>query len=253
MGSVCRVAGWRVMGGVGPSHLWDGDPQRSGSLYVPARFAERAFAWLAEKSWPRLSVLLARQTTETKKEKRGQLFPRIALAIGVLTSNRGGGVSAHLGGLDVPCDIARCQVQTLADWTPRLQSGRLQSGRPCQAPPFWSTLVIASSYCSCFTLLSAVLFLATLNRRGGWLATLAGFTLRAIAGCIAWVPLLGALLGCQCWVPLLGAIARCHCRCAMQWVALLGAIAGVPLLGAIVGAMAGCHCWVRLPDASYQI
>ena len=139
----------------------------------------------------------------------------------------------------------------------------------------------------------------TSNRRGGWLPTLAGFTLGAIAwvpllgaivgchcwmpllGAIAWVPLLGAIVGCHCWMlatnfggvhvrrhcwaPLLGAILLgCHCR-----VPLLGAIAGVPLLGAIVGchcwgaiagrhcsvkllgchcwgAIAGCHCWVPL-------
>ena len=36
------------------------------------------------------------------------------------------------------------------------------------------------------------------NRRGGWLPTLAGFTLGAIAGCHCW----GAIDGCHCWVPL---------------------------------------------------
>ena len=63
-------------------------------------------------------------------------------------------------------------------------------------------------YCSCLaarrssTLLSASLFSAILNRRGGWLPTLAGFTLGAIAE-----PLLGAMLGaiaiagCHWWVP----------------------------------------------------
>ena len=70
----------------------------------------------------------------------------------------------------------------------------------------------------------------TSNRRGGWLATLAGFMLGAIAGCHCWgaiagAPLLGAsyqLWRSSRWVPLLGAIAGCH--------------AGVPLLR--------CHCWV---------
>ena len=75
----------------------------------------------------------------------------------------------------------------------RPQSGRrrLQSGRQ------W---IIASSYCSCLatrhssTLLSASLFSAILNRRGGWLPTLAGFTLGTIAGCHAGCH-------CHCWVP----------------------------------------------------
>ena len=52
----------------------------------------------------------------------------------------------------------------------------------------------------------------TSNRRGGWLPTLAGFTL-----C---VPCWGAIAGCHAGV-LLGAIAGCHC--------------GVPWLDAIVG------------------
>ena len=78
----------------------------------------------------------------------------------------------------------------------------------------------------------------TSNRRGGWLPTLAGFTLGAIAG----VPLLGAFVGCHCWVPLWGAMAGCHgwmlatnfggvhlgCHCWVRW-----------------GAVARCHCWVR--------
>ncbi len=108
-----------------------------------------------------------------------------------------------------------CYLWCLALWQ-ALSRRRLQSGRQ------W---IIASSYCSCLatrhssTLLSASLFLAILNRRGGWLATLAGFTLGAIAE-----PLLGAMLGAI-------AIAGCHARVPLP----------VPLLGAIVGAMAGCH------------
>ena len=145
---------------------------------------------------------------------------------------------------------------------------RPQSGRQ------W---IIASSYCSCLatrhssTLLSASLFSAILNRRGGWLPTLAGFTLGAIAEpllgacsaplgamlgchCHCWGPLVGAIIGCHCrgamqWVPLLrchcggNAIARCHCRMlASRWVPLLGAIARSHCLGAIVRR----HCWVPL-------
>ena len=79
----------------------------------------------------------------------------------------------------------------------------------------------------------------TSNRRGGWLPTLAGFTLGAIAGCHC----RGAIAGCHTGV---GAIARCHCWVplwgAHRWMPLLGAIAGWPLLG----AMLGCHCWVPL-------
>ena len=72
----------------------------------------------------------------------------------------------------------------------------------------------------------------TSNRRGGWLPTLAGFTLCAIAGCHAGVPLLGAIDRCHC----LGAIAGCHC-----WVPLLGCHCR--------GAIAGCHCGVPWLDA----
>ena len=84
----------------------------------------------------------------------------------------------------------------------------------------------------------------TSNRRGGWLPTLAGFTLGAIAGCHAGVPLLGAMQGC-CWVPLLGGVhVGCHC-----WMPLLACHCWVPLLGChcwvpLWGAMAGCHCWM---------
>ena len=97
------------------------------------------------------------------------------------------------------------------------------------------------------------------KQEGGWLPTLAGFTLSAIAGCHC----LGAMAGCHCWVPLLG----CHCWVpllgAIAWVPLLGAIAGVPLggctrwrigRGAVAGChWIGCHCSVPLPDASYQL
>ena len=127
---------------------------------------------------------------------------------------------------------------------PRSGRRRLQSGRQ------W---IIASSYCSCLatrhssTLLSASLFSAILNRRGGWLPTLAGFTLGAIAE-----PLL-----VPCWVPLplLGAIGGCHAhaRVPLPGCHAMGAIGGVPSLGAIVRAMAGCHCSVPLPHASYQL
>ena len=125
-----------------------------------------------------------------------------------------------------------CYLWCLALWQAlsrrRPQSGRrrLQSGRQ------W---IIASSYCSCLatrhssTLLSASLFSAILNRRGGWLPTLVGFTLGAIAE-----PLLGAMLGaiggCHARVPCWGAIAGVPCNgcqgCRNGWMPLLGAIAG---------------------------
>ena len=99
----------------------------------------------------------------------------------------------------------------------------------------------AGGYCSCLaarrssTLLSASLFSAILNRRGGWLPTLAGFTLGAIAE-----PLLGAMLGAI-------AIGGCHARVPLPGCHAIGAIAGVPLLGAIVGGVhVGCHCWAPL-------
>ena len=127
-----------------------------------------------------------------------------------------------------------CYLWCLALWQAlsrrRPQSGprRLQSGRQ------W---IIASSYCSCLatrhssTLLSASLFSAILNRRGGWLPILAGFTFGAIAE-----PLLGAMVGaiafagCDARVPLAGchamrAIAGRHCG-GNGWMPLLGAIAG---------------------------
>ena len=165
-----------------------------------------------------------------------------------------------------------CYLWCLALWK-ALSRRRLQSGRQ------W---IIASSYCSCLatrhssTLLSASLFSAILNRRGGWLPTLAGFTLGAIAeqllgamlgaiaiaGCHWWVPCVGSHAGALQWVPLLDAIARCHCRMLATnssgvhvgchcWAPLLGPIDWVPLFGAIAGrhcwcAIAGCHCGVPL-------
>ena len=67
----------------------------------------------------------------------------------------------------------------------------------------------------------------TSNRRGGWLPTLAEFTLGAIAG----VPLLGAIVGCHGWMPLLGANASYQLWRSSRWVPLLG-----------------CHCWVPLRE-----
>ena len=140
-----------------------------------------------------------------------------------------------------------CYLWCLALWQ-ALSRRRLQSGRQ------W---IIASSYCSCLatrhpsTLLSASLFSAILNRRGGWLPTLRDSR---------WVPLLN-----HCWVQWLDAIARCHCQMLATnssgvhvgchcWAPLLGPIAWVPLFGAIAGchcwcAIAGCHCGVPWLDA----
>ena len=140
-----------------------------------------------------------------------------------------------------------CYLWCLALWQ-ALSRRRLQSGRQ------W---IIASSCCSCLatrhpsTLLSASLFSAILNRRGGWLPTLRDSR---------WVPLLN-----HCWVQWLDAIARCHCQMLATnssgvhvgchcWAPLLGPIAWVPLFGAIAGchcwcAIAGCHCGVPWLDA----
>ena len=91
---------------------------------------------------------------------------------------------------------------------------------------------IRSLYVYFFSRIALAIGVLISNRRGGWLATLAGFMLRAIAGCHCWGAIagaptlaeftLGAIAGSHCWVPCRGAIAGCHC-----W-----------------GAIAGCHCWV---------
>ena len=133
------------------------------------------------------------------------------------------------------------------------------------------------SVATVFPQIALAIGVLTSNRRGGWLPTLAGFTLGAMLGCHCWVPL-GAiagvpwldaiagchcwmlatnfggvhvgrhccvqLLGCHCWVSLWGAMAGCHC-----WGAIAGCHCGVPWLDAI----AGCHCWVPLLDASDQL
>ena len=192
---------------------------------------------------------------------KNSFFPR-ALAIGVLTSNRRGGVTAHLCGLDVPSDrvpllgamwsgaMVRCHC-----WVPLGVSahvGRLDV--PCAMVRWhcWGGVIArwrsergAIAGCHVVRFHCWVPLLDAIG--GGWL----GHTLTDWPWCHCWVPcgkvpLLGAIAGCNRRgvvmthfdrldvVPLLGAMVRCHC-----WVPR-----GVmPLLG--VGCHCCCHSWMQ--------
>ena len=181
-----------------------------------------------------------------------------------------------------------CYLWCLALWQalsrrrPQSEAGAGPSQRPAPAPvrpavDYCFQLLQLPSYATLkYAIVSYSLFSAILNRRGGWLPTLAGFTLGAIAepllGAMQCVPLLGAIVGamagCHCsvplpdasyqlqrssrWVPLLGAIARSHCLGAIVrchcWVPLLVCHCWVPLWGAMAGCHCHCwcHCWMPL-------
>ena len=149
------------------------------------------------------------------------IFPQIAIAIGVLTSNKGGG-----------------RPTTLTDWTWHQGASagcRRGAIAGCnRRVPLLDT--IAGCHCS-------VLWLGEGDGQlWGW------------TWCHCWVPLQGAIVvcygwgkvtanfgewtWCHCWVPLQGAIVVCY-----GWgkvTANFGGVDVVPLLGAI----AGCHCSV---------
>ena len=143
--------------------------------------------------------------------------PQIALAIGVLTSTRGGvGYQLWWGSGWVPLLGCHC-------WG-AITARQLWAGLP------W---LGAIAWCHCWVPLLMLCWGAIAWCHGGG----------AIAGVHSWVP----LLACHCW----RAIAGCHTG------VLLGAIAGrhcwVPCWDwevgasyAIAGAIAGCHWWVPL-------
>ena len=152
-----------------------------------------------------------------------RLIPQIALAIGVLTSNRRGGwcTSSKIGrGAVAGCHcwaaIAGDRggwVYTLADWT------------WCRC---WLPLLTAIAGCHCWGW-------------GGWVYTLADWTwwrCWPLMGAIAGLPLLGAIAGerggggCTSWRIGCGDVAGCRC-----WVPLLGAIAGDGGVGVQVGGL----------------
>ena len=182
------------------------------------------------------------------------VFPQIAIAIGVLTSNRGGGRRTtladwtwHQGAM------AGCHCSVL--WWGETMVGQLWgSGRGTRVPLqgaiagsmvggddggptlgewTWHQGAIAGCHCRVYG--------------GGrrWWANFGGVDVAP--GCHCWVPLQGLWWGetmvGQLWgsgrgtrVPLQGAIAGCHCRVGQLWGSGRGT--RVPLLGAI----AGCHC-----------
>ena len=126
---------------------------------------------------------------------------QIALAIGVLTSNRGVGYQLWRGSRWVPLlDAIGCHC-----WVPPCRGAM-----GCHGLPFLGAIagvpLLAIAGCHCW-------------------------------GAIAGVPLLGAAMqgaaGCHCWgaiagVPLLGATMQgaAGCHCSVPLLALLGAIAG---------------------------
>ena len=136
-----------------------------------------------------------------------RFFPQIAIAIGVLTSNKRGG-----------------RRTTLTDWTWHQGASAGCSGRGAIAGCNRRVpLLDAIAGCHC-----SVLWLGEGDGQlWGW------------TWCHCWVPLQGAIAGCHCsvlwlgegdgqlWgvdvVPLLGAIAGCHC--SVLWLGE-GAIAG---------------------------
>ena len=190
-------------------------------------------------------------------------YPQIALAIGVLTSNRrGGGHELWRSSRWVPLLGAIAGVPLLGCcWVPLL-------GCHCWVPLLGCHCV----GCHCGVPLPDASY--QLWRSSRWVPLLGAIAGVPLLGC-CWVP----LLGCHCWVPLLGChCVGCHCGVPLpdasyqlwrssRWVPLLGAIAGVPLLGCCWVPLLGCHCWVPLlgchcvgchcgvplPDASYQL
>ena len=125
-----------------------------------------------------------------------------------------GGVSAHVGGLDVPsgCHVVGGGYDTFC-----------QAGRGAIAG--WHGMV---------------LLLGDMVRwHFGW----------HVVGCHCWVPLLDAMMG-AIWSPLFGAIAGCPLLGAIAGAPLLGAIVGchgwMPLLDAIAGAIVRNHCEKKL-------
>ena len=173
------------------------------------------------------------------------IFPQIALAIGVLTSNRKGGWVYKFENWT----WCRCWLPLLGAIAglPLLGIGGVgvHVGGLDVVP-----LLAALAGCHCWVPL--------LGMGGGWVYTLADWT-----WCRCWLPWV-PLLGCHCWAPLWGqwldAIARCHCRMLATnssgvhvgchcWAPLLGPIAWVPLLGAI----AGCHCWCAIAGCHFGV
>ena len=140
----------------------------------------------------------------------GTFFPQIALAIGVLTSNRRGGLATNFGRVHVG-SIAGCHC-----W------GAI-AGCHCGVP--WLDAIAG---CHCWVPLWGAI--AGCHCGVPWLD--------AIAGCHGWMLATNfgrVHVGCDCWVPCWGAIAGGHCS-----VPCWGAIAAVPWLG--------CHCWVPLRE-----
>ena len=210
------------------------------------------------------------------------VLPQIALAMGVLTSNRRG-VGTNFGGVDFGC---HCWVPLLGAiagchcWVPLLDA---IAGCHC-----WSAIAGCHHACHCWApllgchgwmlatnlggvhvscdadmilrQLGLAIGVLTSNRKGVgyqpcWVPLLehrhAGVLLGAIAGSHCSMPFLGAIAGVplldyHCWVPPCRGAAGCHC-----WVPLLGWHCWVPSLGALptfpcwvplLGAIAGCHC-----------
>ena len=146
--------------------------------------------------------------------QKGHLFPQIAIAIGVLTSNRGGGRRTtladwtwHQGA------IAGCHCSVL--WWGETMVGQLWgSGRGTRVP-LQGAIAIPGCHCD-------VLW---------WGETMVGQLWGSGRG--TRVPLQGAI----CWVPLQGAIVMCYGG-GRRWWANFG--------GVDVDVAPGCHCRVPL-------
>ena len=66
---------------------------------------------------------------------------------------------------------------------------------------------------TCFSQIALAIGVLTSNRRGGWLPTLAGFTLGAIAECHCW----GAIAGCHCEEKLTRVLHRSPLHLSLHW------------------------------------
>ena len=133
------------------------------------------------------------------------IFPQIAIAIGVLTSNRGEGDEPlwRIGrGTRVP-------LQGAVDVVPLLGAIVVY----CGWGGGWRPTLGEWTWCHCWVPLHGAIVVCYGGARGGWRPTLGEWT---------W---------CHCWVPLQGAIVVCYGGGE-------GAIAGCS--GRV--AIAGCHC-----------
>ena len=163
-------------------------------------------------------------------EKKGRIVPQIAIAIGVLTSNRGGRPTNHFGGLDVAPSVP---LQGAVGVLPLL--GAIVG---CHCSVVWLGERVKTNFGGVgVPLLSAIAIVLcygggeegvdVVPLQGAILECYGRVTIMYYGGGKEGRPLLGEWIWCHCWVPFQGAIPVC---CSYGR-----------------GAIAGCYCHCNLP------